>query len=255
MLSKQFREKIRSGVPVSGCTISSYSPENIEILGILGYDFAFVDSEHWPLSDREILSLITAGDAVGMPCLIRVKENSPAAIQRVMESGAAGVVVPDVATAELAKQVVDAVKYRPIGDRGLSTTRASCYGLEGGLADYVKKANEESVIVCQIESVEGVRNAKEIIANENIDAVFIGTTDLSNSMGLTGKRNDPVVKQAVESVIELAKIAGRSYGAMVRADEDPVEYKKQGYCLMVASGIGFFTGGAKKYINAFKTME
>lgn len=241
-------------MPVSGCTVSSYAPENIEMLGLLGYDFAFVDSEHWPFSDRELLTLIMAGDAVGMPCLVRVKENSPSAIQRVMDAGAAGVIVPDVSNAELARKVVDSVKYQPIGDRGLSTTRASCYGLSGGLADYTKKANDESIIVCQIESVEGVKNAESIIACDNIDAVFIGTTDLSNSMGFTGKRNAPEVCAAVEHVVELAKKYNRRFGAMVRADEDPATYKQQGYCLMVASGLGFFSAGAKKYIHAFKAL-
>jgi 2-keto-3-deoxy-L-rhamnonate aldolase RhmA len=252
MLSKTLRADMRAGKPLAGCTISGYSPDQVEVLGLLGYNFVFIDSEHWPLNDRELLGMITAGDAVGLPCLVRVRENSPAAIQRVMDSGAAGVIVPDVYDAAQARKVIDAVKYSPIGNRGLSTTRASGYGLTMGLADYVRYANEKSVVVCQIESKEALANMQEIVALDEIDIAFIGTTDLSHSMGFTGQRDNPVVAEAVRDILRCAKAAGRSCGSMVRAGENPRMYAEQGYSMIVASGSGFFTGGARKYVEQFQ---
>lgn len=252
MLSKTLRETMRAGKPVAGCTISGYSPEQIEMLGLLGYDFVFIDSEHWPLSDREILGLITAGDAVGLPCLVRVKDHSPSTIQRVMESGAAGVIVPDVSSREEALKIVNAVKYAPLGDRGLSTTRASGYGITMRLSDYVRYANEKSVIVCQIESREALENAREIISVEEIDTVFIGTTDLSHSMGFTGQRNNPQVAAAVEEIIRCSREGNKAYGSMVRAGESPRQYIDEGYSMVVASGSGFFLGGARQYIKQYR---
>lgn len=252
MLSKTLRETIRAGRPVSGCTISGNSPEQVEMLGLLGYDFAFIDSEHWPFSDREILGLITAGDAVGLSCLVRVKDHNPSTIQRIMESGAAGVIVPDVSGKEEALEIVKAVKYAPLGNRGLSTTRASAYGITMGIAEYVRYANEKSVIVCQIESKEALANAREIISVEEIDAVFIGTTDLSHSMGFTGQRNNSQVAEAVDEIIRCAREGNKPYGSMVRTSENPRQYLDQGYSMLVASGSGFFLGSAKQYIEQYK---
>jgi 2-keto-3-deoxy-L-rhamnonate aldolase RhmA len=249
------RESMRAGAPLAGCTVSGYAPEQIEMLGFLGFDFAFIDSEHWPLSDREMLAMITAGDAAGMPCLIRVKENSPSSIQRVMDCGAAGVIVPDISNCEEALKVVSSVKYCPLGARGLSTTRASYYGLRMGLADYVKYANEKSVVVCQIESVEGLDSVEETTKLEGIDVIFVGTTDLSHSMGFTGQRNNAEVGAAVDHIVACAKKNGRSYGAMVRPGEDPADYAKQGYSMIVASGASFFSGGAKKFIERFSPLR
>jgi 4-hydroxy-2-oxoheptanedioate aldolase len=252
MLSKTLRENMRAGKPLSGCTISGHATEQIEVLGLLGYDFAFLDSEHWPLTDREILDLITAGDAVDLPCLVRVRENSPSAIQHAMDSGAAGVIVPDVSDLRQALDVVRAVKYSPLGCRGLSTTRASRYGIGVSLAEYVQYANEKSVIVCQIESNEALQNSDEIMSVDEIDVVFIGTTDLSHSMGYTGQLSDPKVTEAVDHIIQCAKTKKKSYGAMVRAKENPRQYSDQGYSMIVASGAGFFSDNAKKYIEQFR---
>lgn len=255
MLSEMLRAAMRTGTPLAGCTISSFAPEQVEILGLLGFDFAFIDGEHWPFNDRELLHMITAGDAVGMPCLVRVRENSPAAIQRVMDSGAAGVIVPDVSTPELVRRVIDAVKYAPLGNRGLSTTRAAGYGIGRGLADYVKYANEKSIVVCQVESVEALENLEAILSVDEVDVSFIGTTDLSHSMGFTGQRDNAEVAAAVARIVACAKSKGRAYGAIVRAGEDPKMYADQGYSMIVASGMSFFSGGAKKYMEQFKAAK
>ena len=252
MLSKTLREAMRAGKPLAGCTVSSYAPEQVEILGLLGYDFAFIDAEHWPLGDRELLHMIVAGDAVGLPCLVRVRENTPAAIQRVMDGGAAGVIVPDASTPELVRRAVEAVKYAPPGNRGLSTTRAAGYGVGMGLAEYVKYANEKSVLVCQVESAEALENLEGILGEDEVDVSFIGTTDLSHSMGFTGQRDSAEVAAAVARIAACAKAKGRSLGAMVRAGEDPKAYAEQGYSMIVSSGMGFFSGGAKKYLEQFR---
>ena len=255
MLYSGFREKIRSGVPVCGCTINVYAPEQVEQMGILGFDFAFIDNEHGPFSDRELLHLITAGDAVGLPCLVRVYENSPAAIQHAMDCGAAGVVIPDCATPELARRAADALKYAPLGHRGLSTTRAASYGLSEGLAEYVKRANKESVLVCQVESPQGVANVEALATMEEVDVLFIGTTDLSHAMGFTGQRDNPEVMKAVEQVKKTAQAHKMALGAMVRAGESPQDYIDDGYVMPVGSSSSFFVGGARSFLQKLRIEQ
>ena len=255
MLYPGFREKICDGVPVCGCTINTFAPEQIEQLGILGFDFAFIDNEHAPFTDRELLTMITAGDAVGLPCLVRVYENSPSVIRHVMDCGAAGIIVPDCATPQAAQQAIDALKYAPVGKRGLSTTRAASYGLREDLAEYVRKSNEESVLVCQIESPEGVANAEALAAMEEIDVLFIGTTALSHAMGYTGQRSNPEVLAAVKKVEKIARRHHRALGTMVRAGESPQDYIDHGYGMPVGSGSGFFIGGAKTFLSQLRPAE
>lgn len=252
MLYPEFRNKIRTGTPVCGCTVNSYAPEQVEMLGLLGYDFVFIDNEHGCCTDRELLAMITAGDSVGIPCLVRVYENSESVIKHVMDIGAAGIIVPDCATTELAQAAILSLKYAPIGKRGLSTTRAAAYGLKEGLADYVKHANEASVLVCQVESPEGVSNIEELSKIDEIDALFIGTTDLSHSMGYTGQRNNHAVTEAVEFVKSACEQNKKPLGAMVRGGESPQDYIDAGYVMPVGSASGFFTGGAKKFIQSVK---
>ena len=255
MLYPGFREKIRDGIPVCGCTINGFAPDQIEQLGILGFDFVFIDNEHGPFTDRELLAMITAGDAVGIPCLVRVYENNAAVIKHVMDCGAAGIIIPDCSTPEAARQAIDALKYAPLGHRGLSTTRAASYGLQESLAEYVQRANDESVLVCQIESPEGVANVEVLAAMEEIDVLFIGTTDLSHAMGYTGQRNNHKVLAAVEKVKEAAKRHRRALGAMVRAGESPQDYIDNGYGMPVGSGSGFFIGGAKNFLSQLRPVE
>lgn len=253
MLYSGFREKIRSGIPVCGCAVNTCSPGQVEQLGILGFDFAVIDNERGPFSDNELLALITAGDAVGLPCLVRVCQNSAWAIQHVMDCGAVGVIIPDCSTPQLAQQAFDGLKFAPLGSRSLSASRAAEYGLRGSLADYVKTANRESVLVCRIDSPQGAANAEALAAMEEIDVLLTDTAQLAFAMGFPGHPSHPQVLAAVERVKELAKKHGRSLGIIVGAGESAQDYIDDGYEMPVGSGSGFFTSGAKEFLSQLKT--
>ena len=251
MLSDNLRQNLREGKAISGVTMPLNAPELVEISGLIGFDFVFIDSEHGPLSVRELQTLVTAADAAGICSLVRVTANDPRTILRVMDIGATGIIVPDVESREEAVRAVEAVKYVPQGHRGLSTTRSAWYGQKMPVGDYTKYANEKSVVICQIESQKGVENVEEILSVDLLDGIFIGTTDLSNSMGVAGQRDSQRVADAVNSVVEKAKAAGKPFGGMVRAGESPHQYVDEGYQIVVGSGNGFFIGSAKQFIKAF----
>ncbi|MEW6671929.1 MAG: aldolase/citrate lyase family protein [Thermodesulfobacteriota bacterium] len=253
MLSDNLRQTLREGRVISGVTMALNTPELVEICGLAGFDFVFIDSEHGPLSVREIQTLVTAADAVGICSLVRVTGNDPRTILRVMDVGATGIIVPDVDGREAALGAVRAVKYVPHGERGLSTTRSAWYGQKMPLGEYTKYANEKSVVICQIESREGVKNVDEILSVDLVDGIFIGTTDLSNSLGVAGQRDSRLVADAVASVVEKAKAAGKPYGAMVRPGESPRQYIDEGYQIVVGSGNGFFVSSAKQFVKEFKS--
>ena len=108
-----------------------------------------------------------------------------------MDVGAAGIVVPNIESKEDAIKAIEAVKYVPLGSRGLSTTRAAWNGQKMFLGEYTKYANDKSVVICQIESKKGVENAEEILSLELLDGILIDTTDLSNSIDVAGQKDNP----------------------------------------------------------------
>jgi len=253
MLSNTLRHRLRNGEAVIGSTIQISAPELIEISGLAGMDLVFLDAEHGPLSEREVQTLITAADAVGIPSLVRVTDNDPRVILRFMDVGAAGIVVPDVDNREQAIKAIKAIKYVPEGERGLSATRSAWYGQKMPLGEYTKLANNNSVVICQVESKQAVENVEEILSVDLLDGILIGTTDLSNSLGVAGQLNHPLVKEAVAYVEEKARAAGKAYGAIVRTGETPSQYVARGYQLLLGSGNGFFAESAKRFVQDFRT--
>ncbi len=251
MLSETLRNALRDGKAVSGCTISLNAPELVEICGLSGFDFVFLDAEHGPFSEREIQTMVTAADAVGIASLVRVPANDPSVILRFMDVGASGIFVPDIESREEALRAIAAVKYMPLGTRGLSSPRSAWYGQKMSLGEYTKYANDKSVVICQIESAKGVEHVEEILSVDLLDGILIGTTDLSNSMGVAGQRDNPKVNEAVAHVVERAKAAGIACGAIVRPAESPKQYLAGGYRIVLGSGNGFFTGAAKQFVKEF----
>lgn len=253
MLSDGLRHSLRKGKAIIGCTIQLNAPELVEICGLVGFDFVFLDAEHGPLSEREVQQLVTAADAVGISSLVRVPDNDPRVILRFMDVGASGVIVPDIESHEEVVRVVRAVKYIPEGNRGLSSPRSAWYGQKMDLGDYTKFANEKSVVLCQVESKEGVENVEEIVSVDLLDGIIIGTTDLSNSLGVAGQRNSPLLKEAVKHVIDKARAVGKPYGAIVRTGESPQQYVDEGYQILIGSGNGFFISSAKQFVKEFRS--
>ncbi len=253
MLSDTLRKGLREGKAVIGCTMQLNAPELVEICGLVGFDFVFLDAEHGPLSEREVQYLVTAADAAGIASLVRVPANDPRIILRFMDVGASGVIIPDTENRDEVIRAVEAVKFIPDGHRGLSSPRSAWYGQKMGLGEYTKFSNDKSVVICQVESKEAVENVEEIVSVDLLDGIFIGTTDLSNSLGIAGQRNNPMIQEAIKHVIDKAKAAGKPYGAMVRPGESPKQYADEGYQIIVGSGNGFFTSSAKQFVKEFRS--
>ena len=194
--------------------------------------------EHSVIGIHEIEQLTQVIESAGCTSLVRLSSNDPILTKRVMDAGACGVIVPMINTREEAEKAVSAVKYPPQGNRGVGLYRAQGYGPD--FEDYVRTANERSVVILQVEHVEGIQNIEAILDVAGIDGVIIGPYDLSCSLGLPGQLNDPKVAAARESVLETAKAKGIAAGIhVVHPSID--EYKKrveEGYRL-IAFGVDF----------------
>ncbi|MCX5749183.1 MAG: aldolase/citrate lyase family protein [Candidatus Saganbacteria bacterium] len=159
-----------------------------EIMAKSGFDWLAIDMEHGLIDMKDVFRLIQVIDLAGSVPLVRLNVNDASTIRRVMDAGAAGVIVPMVNSADDAQKAVEAVKYPPQGKRSFGLGRAHGYGRK--FKEYISASNSRSILVVQIEHIDAVRNLDEILEIKGIDAVIIGPYDLSGSMGIPGKFND-----------------------------------------------------------------
>lgn len=206
MLAKKIKSKISKGEPSIGSWMSIAHPSIAEILAMAGYDWVVIETEHTAIDVSEVLRLIIAIEQRGSVPLVRLAWNDPIQAKAVLDSGAAGVLVPMVNTKADAELAVNMTKYPPLGYRGVGLARAQGYGAH--FNDYVQYANEDSLLIVQIEHKDAVENIDEILSVQGIDGTFIGPYDLSLSLGIPGQLNHPDIIAAKKRVKEATTAKG-----------------------------------------------
>lgn len=252
MNSNRTKAKLQAGETVYGCFNALNEPRLVEIYGYQPWDFMVFDGEHGTLEPRDVENLTRAAQLRGFTPLVRATTNHQPTILRFLDTGAAGVIVPWVNTPGEAEQVVRSVKYFPRGLRGLAGSRAADYGQTMPLAEYSAQANAETLVVVQCESTTAVENAAAIAAIDGVDAVFVGPTDLSQSMGLTGQVDHPDVIAAIDRVIAAVTPAGKAVGIMVRSAERAIFWRERGVRFITTSMEGLIVAGMKGYLSAVR---
>ncbi|MEX2431200.1 MAG: aldolase/citrate lyase family protein [Dehalococcoidia bacterium] len=255
MIKNCLRPKLGEGRPVVGCFVNVESPAIVEILGLCGVEFVVVDAEHNPILAHDSINYYRAAESAGIPAITRIGENSQQVIAKYMDVGCAGVMMPMVNSAEDAKRVVDAVKYPPMGTRGLAGVRAAGYGLDGPLAAHVEQANENSTVVVQIETMQAVERADEIIATEGVDVVFLGPTDLSVALGVHGQTRHPKVLETIEALTKKINAAGKMAGTIARDAQDYAYWRDRGMGFFLTGASNLLAAGAKEYVESIKAVE
>ena len=196
---------------VVGMAFFTGSPVVIQMLGHMGFDFIFIDTEHAPLGvDGELQNFIITANSVGLGTSVRVKSNDEVAIRQAFEFGADMVVIPHCRTAEDARKMVSAGRFPPIGTRGSATDcRSAGYGCDPDFnyVEYLERSNKECMIVPLAEDKEFFDNIDEILAVEGIAGVQLGPADLALSLGLPDLYNfdNPLVKECFEILYRKAK--------------------------------------------------
>jgi 4-hydroxy-2-oxoheptanedioate aldolase len=213
------KEKLKAGEPVFGASVMFPSPQIVEMLGAFGFDWVLLDCEHGALTPDAVEVMAMAAQASGMTAIARPATRSADHILQVLDRGVMGVQVPHVNTAADAREVVEAVKYHPLGRRGLAAgTRAAIYDAHGTMADYVRAANEATLIAIQLEERAAIENLDELLQVPDVDVFFIGPSDLSQSMGHPGNPKAPPVAAAIDRSFERIVAAGRIPGTPATAD-------------------------------------
>jgi 4-hydroxy-2-oxoheptanedioate aldolase len=236
------------GELVRGVSVMIPSPQIVEMIGLLGFDWVLLDCEHGALCPESVETMVMAAEAVGIAAVARPRSSAPDAIQEVLERGVIGVQVPHVSTAVQAREIVAAVKYHPRGRRGLAArTRPARYGIGTQLDDYVRRANVETLVCVQIETREGLDNLPHILDVPDIDVVFLGPSDLSQSLGAPGRTTHPVVTGAMERAFATITRSGRAAGSAGPA-ERWADYRAHGATYLYTHLPAILEAGSKPYL-------
>ena len=249
------KEKLKQGQPVIGVFCNIGAPVLVEMLGALGYDFVILDAEHGPQGVETVEHMVRAADAVGVTTVTRIAVNLPQNLLRYLDAVSLGVQIPMVNTGEQAQQVVDSVKYPPVGKRGLAGVRANLFGLERPLTEYVRMANEETLVVVQVETTQAMQNIKKISAVDNVDVVFIGPTDLSSSMGYPGQPTHPEVLQAIEDLGKEIIAAGKAVGTIAADATAYRRWRDLGFQYLCTGITGFVVQAGRAYLEGVRQQE
>lgn len=213
MKDNRFQRVAKEGrVPV-GHMIWEFGTRGIaKVLESAGLDFVLIDMEHTGFDTERVADLIAWFKATDIAPFVRVPQRLYHFMARVMDAGALGVMIANVETAEQARDIVQAVKYAPLGNRGLGLGGAHNDFIPPDPAAYMRRSNENTTIIAQIESARGVANCQAIAALEGIDCLWVGHFDLTASMGIVGQFQNPQFLDALKKVSEAARQHGKLAG-------------------------------------------
>ncbi len=213
---RQFRRKLNAGQLCLGTSITLSDPAVTEVLGRHS-DFLWIDLEHTPLGLESLQGHLIAARAVGVAAIVRVPASEEWMLKRVLDTGAGGIIVPQVRSAAEVRRVVEACRYKPQGDRGYGPRRASNYGAE---AAYLETINQDLFVCAQIENVDALAELEQIVQVPGLDSLALGPYDLAASMGYIRHPEQPKVVAAIQQVIDAARARGLWVGLGGPADEE-----------------------------------
>lgn len=248
-MSASLRSRIGKGETTFGTWVLTGSPVVVDVLSNLGFDWLVFDMEHSPISIDTAASMIQVLNRSEIAPIVRIAQIEQAGPKHALDAGAKGIVAPLVNTAAEAERVVTFCKYPPAGVRGVAGTKASRYGLD--FRSYIRKANEDSVVVVQIETRQAIENVGEIVAVKGVDVAFVGPSDLTMNLGHYDDRSNVEVVDAMKKVVKACDDAGKTAGVFAASAEEAELAVKRGFrFISLGSDFDYLIGGAKSFLGA-----
>ncbi|MCA9131582.1 MAG: 4-hydroxy-2-oxovalerate aldolase [Planctomycetales bacterium] len=210
MRASKTLKRLRGGEPVRMCGLGHYIPAYVHHAAHFGYDCIWLDLEHRLINDQEVENLLTHCQLADIDCMVRPATLEKTRLYRYLEDGASGLMIPHVSTPEKAQALVDAIKFPPLGDRGLDGAGLDANYYLQNVDEYITEANRETFLLVQIETQQAVENVEAIAQVAGVDGLFVGPGDL----GMRYRRGQSNVSadEALEIVAAAAKRHGKAWG-------------------------------------------
>jgi 2-keto-3-deoxy-L-rhamnonate aldolase RhmA len=217
--------------------------DTIDQFGAIGADGFWLEGEHGPVDFADISDLTRACDIWGATSVLRLSHNEYGDIYRALDRGAQGIVIPHVNNKAEAENVVQAAKFAPIGKRGMFTSRQGY-----GVGDYLKVANDHTLLIILIEDIAAVNNLDEILTVDHIDVFFVAPSDLAASMGHIGDNGHPDVLKVLDEALTKIVAAGKTAGTLA-VDGNVEHYAQLGVRCFMTGLLPWVDAGMKNYMS------
>ena len=245
------RERLDSGDFLIATWLLLLDPTVPELLAGSGFDLLVADGEHGPVATSDLLQMLIATRAAGVPVLYRVAANEPVRIMHALDAGASGVVIPQVRTVADVERAVAWCRYPPTGLRGVAPRRISGYGRQAG--QYMAQANGSVTCCIQIETREALDSLDALLSVPGVDTILVGPNDLAASIGHTGDIGHPEVEAAIGQVIERATAHGIPAGAWTQSTAVARRRREQGFrWVTISADYGFIVTAADAAVRELR---
>lgn len=236
MYAQEFLDRLKKGQRLYGTAVLSPSPLWPAVVKSTGVDFVFIDTEHTPLDRTTLAQMCVAYKVLGLPPLVRISCPDPHEARQVLDGGASGILAPYIESPEQVRELVGAVKLRPLKGERLREALQNRDSLESELKDYLRDWNKENFLIINIESVPAMERLDEILAEPGLDGVIIGPHDLSLNLGLPEQYHDPRFEDAVRSIISRTREKGLSVGIhFFEGAESQIQWAQAGANILIQS--------------------
>jgi 4-hydroxy-2-oxoheptanedioate aldolase len=241
--------KLQAGQPAYGVLSTAADPQFAELFGLAGFDYYMLDAEHGLMDASQVVDVIRACELVHMTPMVRIGSKDPKIVLQYLDAGMMGIMMPGLETVAEIRMLIDAVKYPPLGKRGMGITRASGYVVVGNEAvDYIDFSNEQTMVIPQFEDAALLDRFEEMIAQPGVDAVVIGPRDLSLNMGFPDGPNHPEVQEMIDSVVAICKKVGVAAGITAGSRADSAKQVARGATLILAIAQLVIAAGSRDFL-------
>jgi len=249
------KEALKAGKSVTGPFVRMAEPALLEMLGYAGFDFCIIDLEHGPMGVYQAENLVRTAKGAGISPLIRVRANDQTMVLRALDTGAAGVQIPQINSATMAEESVRFAKFYPQGERGVCRfTRAAHYSAIPR-ESYFSQANTASVVVLQVEGMGGVTDIDRILEVPGYDVLFLGPYDLSQALGMTGQVTHPKVLGTIEEITRKARAKGIAVGSFADTPENIKRWVDMGIQFLASYiDTGIFYEAAAERVKEIRSL-
>ena len=243
------KAKLKAGQPAFGVISTSDDPQLAELFGIAGFDYYMLDAEHGLLDPMQVMNVIRTCESTNMTPMIRIGSKDPKLVLQYLDAGMMGIMMPGLETVEEVKMLVDAVKYTPLGKRGLGFSRASGHmAYTSSAPEYINFSNEQTMVIIQFEDDKLLEVFPDLCAVKGLDACVVGPRDLSNNMGFADGPNHPEVQSAIDKAINITRNAGIIAGITAGTRADAEIQITRGAAMILAAAQSLVLAGSSNFL-------
>jgi 4-hydroxy-2-oxoheptanedioate aldolase len=248
---KWIRERVLAGELMGGTFLNLGSSLTAEMAGHAGFDWLLIDIEHGAGDRHELLLQLQAIESTPAAPIVRIAWNDPVLFKRVLDLGPSGIMVPYVQSPEEARRAVAAMRYPPLGIRGVASMNRAC-NFGPGFDEYFRSANSKLLTIVQIETPAAIDHAEEIAAVDGVDVLFVGPMDLSVNLGIACQWEHPLMRAAFANVVNACRKAGKAAGILL-VNREIERAIADGFSFLALSSDGaMIATGMKEIASAFR---